>query len=213
MCLNYNGIVIVCSQNKVSFCQNSRRISSREPLFQQGWNGGLERGMDVFCRLPGSSAAPCSHWQGTSNGDFCALALTLSFTRVVTGLVTKSEALFSLLHMGKGECRGPVGPCGSFPGPRSCLRSFENLEHLEMFLRLVVETHSIAGLYYQGHRKCAVTADGLASVSPAVQEMHVACLSSANGNHWSSGLVSLICVLLLIGHEGVVKGGVGVHIL
>lgn len=62
MCLNYNGIVIVCSQNKVSFCQNSRRISSREPLFQQGWNGGLERGMDVFCRLPGSSAAPCSHW-------------------------------------------------------------------------------------------------------------------------------------------------------
>lgn len=42
MRLNHNGIVIVCSQNKVRFCQNSQRVSSREPLFQQGGNGGLE---------------------------------------------------------------------------------------------------------------------------------------------------------------------------
>lgn len=81
-----------------------------------------------------------------------------------------------------------------------------------MSLRLVVEAHSPAGLHQQGLWKRAVTGDGLASVSPRSRRcMSFACPLPV-GDHLSSGLVSLICVLLLIGHKGIVKGGVGVHV-
>ena len=70
MCLNYYGIVIVCSQNKVSFCQNSQRVSSREPVFQQGGNGGLEGVMDVSAGYQGPWWLPALTGRGLVMGIF-----------------------------------------------------------------------------------------------------------------------------------------------
>lgn len=70
MCLNYYGIVIVCSQNKVSFCQNSQRVSSREPVFQQGGNGGLEGVMDVSAGCQGPWWLPALTGRGLVMGIF-----------------------------------------------------------------------------------------------------------------------------------------------
>lgn len=72
--------------------------------------------------LPRSAAAPsfhCSHGWVASNEDFCTPAPSLPFIHVITRQVTNSETLLSHLHMGKGECRGPAGPCGIIPGPHS----------------------------------------------------------------------------------------------
>lgn len=70
MRLNHNGIVIVCSQNKVHFCQNSQRVSSREPLFQQGGNGGLEGGWMCSVGCQGPRQLPALTGRGLIMGIF-----------------------------------------------------------------------------------------------------------------------------------------------